>query len=172
MEAQRFRYKGDSRSAFVELVHGFMPTPKEFKAILENVQGVSHVEWKKSKADQGNLGNHYCQCNMMVYTSTHRPGSASSPIDFELTTNQHMKDPSVIKTVAAMFKGRPRERIPVAWSILLRATDGKQLFPVVVKSYWQDHVARWSNDEPGSAAGPSPPQSARMPEEPVSDSIS
>ena len=70
----------------------FMPTPEEFKAILENVPGVSHVEWQKAKADQGNRGNHYCERNMMVHSSTHRPGSASSPVKFELTTNQHMKD--------------------------------------------------------------------------------
>ena len=82
-----------------------------------------------------------------------------------------MKDTRVRKTATAMFDDPQVALIPYAWRILLHATDGKQFSSGEVKSYWKDHVARWSDDEPGSAAGPSPPQSARMLEEPISDSI-
>ena len=67
--------------------------------------GVVRVEWTTTKASQGNPStNHYCQQNLLVYSSTTGPDSVSRLIEFEATTNQHMKDPSVTQTLTVMFK--------------------------------------------------------------------
>ena len=57
---QRFEYSEKSRSAFVELHPSFLPTPAEFKALLEDVEGVYRVAWQTSKTSQGDEGKHYC----------------------------------------------------------------------------------------------------------------
>ena len=44
-------------SALVEL--HFMLTREQFKALLEEVQGVTEVQWHTTKTSQGNVGNHY-----------------------------------------------------------------------------------------------------------------
>jgi len=110
---QRFEYDHKSRAAFVELHPSFMPTPEEFKAHLAAVPGVTKVDWQTTKPSQGNVGNHYCQQNLLVYSST-GPGSASPPIEFELTRNQHVKDqrvkPPRRRRHAAVAMG-PRDRV-------------------------------------------------------------
>ena len=89
---QRFEYDQESKSAFVELHPSFMPTPEEFKAQLEAVAGVTKVDWQTTKPSQGNVGNHYCERNLLVYSST-GPGSASRPIEFELTRKSACQGP-------------------------------------------------------------------------------
>mgnify|MGYP003314441906 CR=1 FL=1 len=101
--------------------------------MLEAVPGVERVEWQTTKTSQRNVGNHYVEQNLLVHTSIAGPGSASSPIEFELTRNQHMSDPRVKATLTAMFKDPPDGLIGEAWRILLAATDGKQLLPVHVQ---------------------------------------
>ena len=104
----RFEYSSNSRSAFVELHRSWYPPkeegPQEFKAWLEAVPGVERVEWQKGKASQRTVGDHYCEQNLLVYSNLAGLGSASSPIEFELTRNQHMKDPHVCPTLTARFK--------------------------------------------------------------------
>ena len=125
-QKQRFEYASKTKAAFVELHPLFMPTPEEFKKHFEAVPGVTKVDWQTSKASQGNVGNHYCERNLLVYSST-GPGSASSPIEFELTRNQHVKDRKVKPTVTAMFKDPPEGLIGEAWRILLGATTDTPL---------------------------------------------
>ena len=149
---QRFEYRENSRSAFVELHRSWYPPkeegPQEFKAWLEAVPGVERVEWQNGKASQRTVGDHYCEQNLLVYSNLAGLGSASSPIEFELTRNQHMKDPHVCPTLTARFKDPPEGLIGEAWRILLAATDGKQLLPGHVLDYWKRHVRRWEIDEP------------------------
>ena len=144
---QRFEYDHKSRAAFVELHPSFMPTPEQFKADLEAVPGVTKVAWQTTKASQGNVGNHYCEQNLLVYSST-GPGSASSPIEFELTRNQHVKDQRVKPTVTAMFKDPPEGLIGEAWRILLGATTDKLLLPEHARQYRKKHVLKWEGEEP------------------------
>ena len=169
---QRFEYGPKSKAAFVELHPSFMPTPEEFKAHLEAVPGVTKVDWQTSKPSQGNVGNHYCEHNLLVYSST-GPGSASSPIEFELTRNQHVKDQRVKPTVTAMFKDPPEGLVGEAWRILLGATRDKLLLPAHARQYRKKHVLKWEGEEPVSdsnsgalAAG------STNPEPPVGEPIS
>ena len=109
--------------------------------MLEAVQGVERVEWQNGKASQGTGGDHYCEQNLLVYSNMAGPGSASSPIEYELTRNQHMKDPHVLPPLTVRFKDPPEGLIGEAWRILLEATDGFQLLPVHV----QDYRTRWES---------------------------
>ena len=172
---QRFEYSRESKAAFVELHPSFMPTPEEFKAHLEAVPGVTKVDWQTSKRSQGNVGNHYCEHNLLVYSST-GPGSASPPIEFELTRNQHVKDQRVKPTVTAMFKDPPEGLIGEAWRILLGATTDKLLLPEHARQYRKKHVLKWEGVEPVSDSD-SPParkkrRGPRNPEPPVGEPIS
>ena len=69
----------------------------------------------------------YCEPNLLVYSSFAGPGSASPPIKFLLTRNQHLKHRNVKPTLTAIFKDPPEGLIGEAWRILLEATDSKQL---------------------------------------------
>ena len=153
---QRFEYSPNSKSAFVECIPSFMPTPGEFKALLEKVPGVKKVEWQTTMTSQKNAGKHYCEQNLLVYSST-GPGSASPPVEFELTRNQHMADTRATSTVTAMFKDPPEGLIGEAWRILLAATKGKLLLPGHVHQYWKKHVAKWEGEEPVSDSSPGAP---------------
>ena len=129
-------------SAFVELHPSWYPSkeegPQEFKALLEAVPGVERVEWQTANASQGNVGNHYCEHNLLVYSNIVRPGFASPPIEFELTLNGQ-------PTMTAMFKDPPEGLIGEAWRIHLEATDGKQLLPDHVRDCRTRHVTRWES---------------------------
>ena len=148
----RFEYSPNSGSGFVELHPSWYPPkeegPQEFKAWLEAVPGVERVEWQKGKASQRTVGDHYCEQNLLVYSNIAGPGSASPPIEFELTRNQHMTDPHVKRTLTAMFKDPPEGLIAEAWRILLAATKDKQLLPEHVQDYYRRHVARWESHAP------------------------
>ena len=169
---QRFEYSRESKAAFVELHPSFMPTPEEFKAHLEAVPGVTKVDWQTSKRSQGNVGNHYCEHNLLVYSST-GPGSASSPIEFELTRNQHVKDPRVKPTVTAMFKDPREGLIGEAWRILLGATRDKLLLPAHARQYRKRHVLKWEGEAPVSDSDSGPlAAGSTNPEPPVGEPIS
>ena len=92
----RFEYSEESKCAFVELVPSFYPSkekdPQIFKAMLEEVAGVGRVEWQTSKTSQGNVGDHYCEHNLLVYSKIVGRSYACQPIEFELTRHQHTKD--------------------------------------------------------------------------------
>ena len=70
------------------------------------------------------------------------PGSASLPIEFELTRHQHLADPRAQTTVTAMFKEPPEGLLGEAWRILLAATEGNQLLPAHMQQCWKKHVAQ------------------------------
>ena len=159
---QRFEYSPNSKSAFVECIPSFMPTPEEFKALLEAVPGVKKVEWKNTNTSQNNIGEHYCEQNLLVYSST-GPGSASPPVEFVLTRNQHMERKRATTTVSAMFKDPPEGLLGEAWRILLAATKGKLLLPEHVQQYWKKHVAKWEGGEPASDSSPGAPATGPPP---------
>ena len=166
----RFEYSPNSRSGFVELHPSWYPPkeegPQEFKAWLEAVPGVERVEWQTTKASQRNVGNHYCEQNLLAYNSIAGPGSASPRIEIELTRNQHMINPRVTPPLTAMFKDPPEGLIGEAWKILLAACRGKELLPAHVRDYWTRHVRRWESDAPVSDSA----QSSRAAGPPLSDS--
>ena len=107
---QRLEYNENSRSAFVELHPSFYPTLSEFKEGLEAVLGVERVVWQTAKAWQRNVGNHYCQQNLLFYSNIAGRSSASRPIEFELKRGP---------TLTAMVKDPPVGLIGEAWRILL-----------------------------------------------------
>ena len=147
----RFEYSPESKSAFVELVPSFYPAkeegPQKFKVMLEEVAGVERVEWQTSKTSQGNVGDHYCEHNLLVFSKMVGRSFACQPIEFELTRHQHTKDPEFTPTLTAMFKDPPDGMIGEAWRILLAVTDGKQLLPAHVQDYCRKHVARWEGKD-------------------------
>ena len=117
----RFEYSVGSKSALVEL----HPSIEEFKDVLRKVPGITEVVWQTTKASEGNVGDHWSEKNVFVCSSIEQ-GSASSPIEFELTRNMHIVDKMAPFTLTAMFKDPPARLIPEAWRISLHATDGKQ----------------------------------------------
>ncbi len=158
----RFEYGPNSKSALVELHPSFLPTPEEFKAIVEDVPGVTKVDWQTSKTSQHNVGNHYSEKNLLVYSST-GPGSASPPIEFELTRNRYLKDKRAKETVTAMFKDPPEGLIGEAWRLLLAATKDKLLLPERAQQYRKRHVAQWEGEEPVSDNDPEAPATGPPP---------
>ena len=114
--------------------------------MLEEVAGVGRVEWQTSKTSQGNVGDHYCEHNLLVFSMMVGRSFACQPMEFELTRHQHTKDPNFVPTLTAMFKDPPDGLIGEAWRILLAATDGKQLLPGHVQEYCRKHVARWERE--------------------------
>ena len=131
---QRYEYSENSRAAFVECIPSWLPTPEEFKSILEQVEGVKKVAWQTSKTAQNNFGRHYSEQNMLVYSSI-GPGSASPPIEFELTRSQHLLSWRAMATVTIMFKDPPEGLLGEAWRILLAATKDRLLLPQHVQQY-------------------------------------
>ena len=108
---------------------------EEFFKMLQQVPGVTHVEWNTSKTSQGNPSkNHHMERNILV-TSSLGPGSASHPLEFELTWNQHMKDKRLPFTVTACFKEPSPDLVPEAWRILAEVVKGRELFPAHVARY-------------------------------------
>ena len=82
----RYGYNEDSPAAIVELYPSWIPTIEEFKDVLKKVPGVTMVEWQTTKVSQGNVGSQYSAKNVLAHTSI-GPGSASPPIEFELTSH-------------------------------------------------------------------------------------
>ena len=80
------------------------------------VPGVARAQWQTSKAPQGNVSaGHDMQQHVFVYAT--KPGSAGSPMGFELTRGQHQPSPSVPFTVTARFKEPPAHLPAEAWRI-------------------------------------------------------
>ena len=141
---QRYEYSIKSKAAFVELVPSFYPAkeegPQKFKVMLEEVAGVARVEWQTSKTSQGNVGDHYCEQNLLVFSKMVGRSFACQPIEFELTRHQHTKDRTFTPTLTAMFKDPPDGMVGEAWRILLAVTDGKQLLPAHVQELSLIHI--------------------------------
>ena len=116
LEAQRFSYSGGSRSGMAELAPGHVMTPDKLFQALRNVSGVRHVFWNTSKTSQGNIADHAQECNCLVYSAD---GDQRKPSEFEMTRNQHTKDPNAPQTVTAMFKDPAKGMGAEAWRILL-----------------------------------------------------
>ena len=76
--------------------------------------------------------------NINVYVS----GYAKTPIEFELSRNQHMKElPGRPFTVTALFKGPSPTLVPDAWRILMHAVRGRELLPTHVRDYCRRALA-------------------------------
>ena len=127
------------------------PKQGDLFRMLKEVPGVRKVEWHSSKTSQGNVGDHYSENNILVYSEL----GGNRSIEFELTRNNHMQNSTVPFTVTTCFKAPPRELIPEAWRILRAVTDGLELFPQKVKEYEEICLARWCGGRaPGSASDP------------------
>ena len=97
------------------------------------------VERCTPKRLQGNPGNRYMERNVKVSV----PGSASTPLEFELTRNQRMSaTPSCPFTVTACFKDPPAHLHGHAWRVLLRVVQGRELLPAHVQQYAERALAR------------------------------
>ena len=134
--AQRWEYSEGSGAGFVELHPRHTPTDEEFFKMLQQVSGVTHVEWQSSKTSQNNIskkGHHFGR-NILVQSRL-GPESASHPLEFELTRNQHMKDRRHPFTVTACFKEPSPDLVPEAWRILAEVVKGRELFPAHVARY-------------------------------------
>ena len=144
--ATRWEYSESSGAGFAELHHDHTPTGADFFKMLQQVPGVTHVQWHISKTEPGNVGDHYMERNILV-TSSLGPGSASQPFEFELTRNHHMKDKRLPFTVTACFKEPSPDMIPEAWRILTEVIKGKELWPRHVGQYRAKALKRWENNQ-------------------------
>ena len=93
--------------------------------------GMSYSKrWKKPNTMQSSF--HYMEQSILVYVS----GFAKTPLEFELTRNDHMKEtPDCAFTVSAVFKEPPRHLHTDAWRILMHVVRGKELLPVHAQEY-------------------------------------
>ena len=90
--------------------------------------------------------------NIYIYV----PLSDKTPMEFELTRNNHMSNKEVPYTLTACFKCPPDDLIPEAWRILRAVTKGQELFPANVKEWHDQVLAKWgAGMVPGSASEPS-----------------
>ena len=97
---------------------------------LQGAPGVLGVSWNSSKTSQNNRGNHWMERNILVYVK----GFPKTPIEFELSRNEHMKEmPGRAFTVTALFKEPPRRLHEDAWRILMYVVSGKELMPVLAQ---------------------------------------
>ena len=137
---QRFAFKETSRAAFIELAPEHVISVDQFQQRLEGVRAVDRVEWhpKGSKAQQGNRGKHYQKHNFMVYSKL----SPCTGMEFELTRNQHTKDPRRPFTISAMFKDTNEDLYLEAWRILAEACKGMELLPAWVADQYNKTLLR------------------------------
>ena len=143
--AQRYEYDEGSGAGFVELHPRHKPTGQEFFKMLQEVSGVTHVEWQSSKTSQNNISEeHYMERNILVQSEL-QPESVRHPMEFELTRNQHMKDKRLPITITACFKEPSPDLVPEAWRILAEVVKGRELFPVHVAQYRAKVLHRWEN---------------------------
>ena len=90
------------------------------------------MDWGTSKASQGNVGKHQMEQNVKVWV----PGYASTPLEFQLTRNQHVEPgPGHPFTVTACFKEPPAHLHADAWRILLHIVQGRELLPEHARQY-------------------------------------
>ena len=139
---QRFEYSSDSTAAFVELSPQHTPSPEDLFERLRQVPGVDKVEWQTTKTPQNNVGKHYSEQNILVYSSMGGPASGSSPIEFKLARNNHLKSEDVPFTVTVCLKAPSADLIPEAWRILRAATAGQELFPAHVEEYHRESLMK------------------------------
>ena len=135
----RYEYSESSYAGFVLSQPALAPEPSEFFEMLKAVPNVEKVAWNTKKTSQGNVGRHYCEQNILV-TSSRDPSHA---IEFELTRNQHMKDPVAPYTFTTCFKQPVMKLVPEAWRILLEVTKGHELLPIHVAAYQERVLSRW-----------------------------
>ena len=124
--SQRLGYQESSTGGCIEL-DGSLAVDA-WKVLLEGVQGVKRVVLhpKGSKEEQRNYGDHYQKHNFYVYSSAY----PSLGWEFELSRNQHSKDPRLPFTVTALFKNvGNRARQLAAWRILCASVAGRELLP-------------------------------------------
>jgi len=153
-EKNRWEYSEGAGAGFAELDKDHTPTEEEFFEMLQRVPGVAHVEWQSSKTSQGNPSQgHHMERNILV-TSSLGPGSASHPFEFELTRNDHMKDPRLPITVTACFKEPSPELVPEAWRILTEAIKGREFAPKHIVKYKAKVLKKWANHELSSQLPP------------------
>ena len=77
--------------------------------------------------------------NILVYVK----GFPKTPIEFELSRNEHMKEmPGRAFTVTALFKEPPPHLHAEAWRILMYVVSGKELMPVLAQKYCREALAR------------------------------
>ena len=152
--AQRWEYDEGSGAGFVELHPRHTPTDEEFFKMLQQVSGVTHVEWQSSKTSQNNISEgHHFKRNILVQSRL-GPESASHPLEFELTRNQHMKDKRLPFTVTACFKEPSPDLVPEAWRILTEVIKGKELAPLHFAQYRARVLDRWENKQLNSQLSP------------------
>lgn len=146
-------------AGFVELSPKYKWRENDLWSALSTVVGVTDLKWQSTKTSQGNEGNHWAERNILVWSGTGEPGSASSkkPLEFEVTRHGHMADRNAPFTVTVCFKTPPPDSVAEAWRILMAVTAGKELFPSVAKKYMEKKLAKWRGDSvPGSASAAIP----------------
>ena len=103
--SQRYAYSDQSRAGMVELHPLYLLTEEEFKSRLASAPGVASVVYKATgKAEQGNVGDHFMERNLMV----HLDCDFDPPLEFKLIRHHHMvPGPNCPYTIMAMFKDPP-----------------------------------------------------------------
>ena len=154
---QRYEFSEYSRCGFAELSPSVVMTGEQLFDSLKKVPGVDRVHWNTPKAQQGNASTgHYMPANIMVYSKSGGSRTTNSPMEFEITRNQHSRHPDAPYTVTVMFKDPPSGLDAEAWRILRHVVRGKELLPDHVRQYMEKALARLDGQHaPGSATASS-----------------
>jgi len=146
LQKARYMYENTIRANFIELGVEHQLSADDFYDLLCEVKGVRAVALHpQSKLEQNNPGaqdpnqrlrrkGHYQAHNFMVFSELY-PDDVRG-MEFELTENQHSKDPTLPLTISACYKEqRNNERSLEAWRIPRAAVSGKELDVRIVDKF-------------------------------------
>ena len=172
-----------STAGFVELSPAHAMKPAELHDALAADLAVSRVVYNSTKTLEGNPGNHYMEQSLLAYVI----GFPGKPLEFELVLHQHVKpSPASSYTVTVCFKPPPEGMEAVAWQVLMRVVQGKELMPVWARRYARAATERARQrlaeepemedvgaSEPGSASpeGPAPEEPPPKKHKPQAEEI-
>ncbi len=155
-----------SAAGVVELCPARAMGPAELRDALAADPAVTKVVHKSTKTSQGGAGSQHTDFSLIVYVA----GFPSKPVEFELALHQELC------TATACFKPPPEGVEAVAWQILMRVVEGRELMPVWARPYARAAVERVKqrlaaeadvedvcDAEPGSASHSEPPLKKHKP---------
>ncbi len=129
----------ESTAGFVELSPVHAKKPWDFYEALSADRAVSSVVHSSTSSSQGWAGDDNVEQSLLV----HVEGFPNDPVEFELARSEgELPSPARSSTVVARFKPPPKGMECVAWQILMRVVEGKELMPDWARRYAQAATKR------------------------------
>ncbi len=129
----------ESTAGFVELSPVHAKKPWDFYEALSADRAVSSVVHSSTSSSQGWAGDDNVEQSLLVYVE----GFPNDPVEFELARSEgELPSPARSSTVVARFKPPPKGMECMAWQILTRVVEGKELMPDWARRYAQAATKR------------------------------